>query len=213
MVGQRDMLAPVKSQIDQLLKREEALRKIAHTYTDAEAQHVFWFDLLSEVRGAFASDAVWLIDLEPLSGYDPLAETAGKDAKKDNGKSVIKPDFATASYGTSSMLELPPEKVDTKGAKGKPAAAAPAGPTANAVRIKGFWRPEAVSQNVVSDLLKNLREKSENFRFTAKDAKGKEITLNDSTILNITLPNSGDAGLLGLPFEITLPLVREIPVR
>lgn len=210
MVGQRDSLAPVKGQIDQLLKREDSLRKIARAYTNAESEHVFWMDLLAEVRGAFASDAVWLTDLEPLSGYNPLA--TGKEATTNNGTSVIKSDFATLGYGNSAMIDVPAPKADPKAGKGK-STAAPSGTTANAVRIKGFWRPEAVSPNVVSDLFKALSEKPVNFRFTVKDAKGKDIKLNDSTLLNITVPNSGDAGTLGMPFEMTLPLAREIPVR
>ena len=70
MAEQRDSLAPEKTKIDALLKKEAALRQIANAYTGAEADHAFWMDLLAEVRGAFASDAVWLTDLEPIHGYD-----------------------------------------------------------------------------------------------------------------------------------------------
>jgi len=82
--------------------------------------------------------------------------------------------------------------------------------TANAVRIKGFWR-SSTSQNVVSELLKNLREKSSTFRFKVKDAKGADLVLSDDRILDISVV--GKPGELALPFEITLPLVREIPIK
>jgi type IV pilus assembly protein PilM len=192
MAEQRDSLAPLKSQIDSLLKREAALRQIAGGYTGVESDHAFWMDLLAEVRGAFASDAVWLTDLEPINGYDPQAEQGAKPAagKAPNGKSVIKPDFAAAKYGASSLADLS---------------------TANAVRIKGFWRENPRSQNVVSVLLKNLRDKSTSFRFKTKPANGPEVVLSDEQILDITV--TGKPGELGFPFEITLPLAREVAIK
>ena len=83
--------------------------------------------------------------------------------------------------------------------------------TINAVRIKGFWRETPKSQNVVSELLKNLRDHSTSFRFKVKDAKGAEVPLRDDQILAITV--AGKAGDLGLPFEITLPLAKEVAIK
>lgn len=64
---------------------------------------------------------------------------------------------------------------------------------------------------MVSDLLKNLREKSSHFRFTVKDERGGETPLGDDKILTITAV--GKSGELGLPFEITLPLAREVAIK
>jgi Tfp pilus assembly protein PilN len=213
MEDTRESLSPLKAEIDQLLKKEDNLRQIATGYTDAESAHVFWMDLLAEVRGALASDAVWVTDLEPLHGYVPPPPGAkianGKpDTKDQNGKSVVKAEFPAATYGSSSLMDLKIEE-SVQGKRPGPAAASTV--TANAVRIKGFWRETAKSQNVVSELLKNLREKSTGFRFKIKDAKGAEIVLNDDQILNITV--AGKAGELGLPFEITLPLAREVAIK
>jgi type IV pilus assembly protein PilM len=83
--------------------------------------------------------------------------------------------------------------------------------TANAIRIKGFWRETPKGQNVVSELLKNLRDRSTSFQFTTKDAKGADVILSDDRILDITV--SGSPGELGLPFEITLPLAREVVIN
>jgi type IV pilus assembly protein PilM len=209
-------LAPLKRDIDALLKKEESLRKIATTYTDAERTHAYWIDLLTEVRGAFASDAVWLTDLDPLTGHDPLLPAAkpgagGADSKSQNGKSIVKAEFDKTTYGASSMQNLPSEPKPGPGKK--PAAASP-GVVVNAIRIKGFWRETPKSQNVVSELLKNLRdrEKSSSFRFKVKDSKtGVETVLSDDRILDITV--TGKSGDLGLPFEITLPLAQEITIK
>jgi type IV pilus assembly protein PilM len=211
MSEQRDNLAPLKTQIDGLLKKEASLRQIANGFTGAEADHAFWMDMLAEVRGAFASDAVWLIDFEPIHGYDPAAAIAPKTAgaKTQNGKSVVKPEFYNTQYGSSSLADIQIQQPTQQ--RGQQAAPAPKAITANAVRIKGLWRENPKTQNVVSELLKNLREKSANFKFTVKDAKGANVTLSDEQILSITV--EGKPGDLGLPFEITLPLAREVAIK
>jgi type IV pilus assembly protein PilM len=220
MVEQRDSLAPLKSQIDGLLKKEAALRRIADAYTGLEADHAFWMDLISEVRGAFASDAVWLTDLEPISGYDIASidskASAGGRGGAINGKEVVKEEFSNTNYGTSSLnqIQMPTAAAAPTKRRPGPAPAAPAAATVNAIRIKGYWRDNPKSQNVVSELLKNLREKSTSFRFATKnpkDPKGADIVLSDEQILAITV--QGPSEDLGLPFQITLPLAREIAIK
>ncbi|MEY5018943.1 MAG: type pilus assembly protein PilM [Verrucomicrobiota bacterium] len=220
MMEQRDALAPLKSQIDGLLKKETALRRIADAYTNLESDHVHWIDVISEVREAFASDAVWLTDFEPISGYDPMANQGPKAASGArgavaNGKEVVKQEFFNTPYGASSVNDVKSATEATPQAKrparGAAAAAPAAAATANAVRIKGYWLANPKSQNLVSDLLKNLREKSTSFRFTVKDAKGVETTLSDEQILAITV--EGEPGDLGMPFQVTLPLAREIAIK
>lgn len=211
MEEQRTALAPLKADIQQLLTQEENLRKIASGYTNAESSHAFWMDLLAEVRGAFASDAVWLTDMEPLSGYNPLAPgwKVG-DPKAQNGKSVVKLDFNATAYGSSSLLDL---KADAPTEEKRPnqQAAPVAGAMANAIRIRGYWRETPKSQNVVSELLKNLKDKSTSFRFKAKDAKGAEVDLGVDQYYAITV--TGKPGDFGLPFEIVLPLARNVSIK
>ena len=220
MMEQRDALAPLKSQIDGLLKKEAALRRIADAYTNLESDHVHWIDVIAEVREAFASDAVWLTDFEPISGYDPMANQSPKAAPGArgavaNGKEVVKQEFFNTAYGASSVNDVKPATEAAPQAKrparGAAAAAPAAAATVNAVRIKGYWLANPKSQNLVSDLLKNLREKSTSFRFTVKDAKGAETALSDEQILAITV--EGEPGDLGLPFQVTLPLAREIAIK
>ena len=215
MAEQRDTLAPLKTQIDGLLKREAATQQIANAYTTIESDHAFWMDLLAELRGAFASDAVWITDFEPIQGYDPAAAAGPKNPanKAPNGKSVMKGDFTSAKYGVSSLVEAPrneaPEQPKPKGPKAAPVESA--GPAVNAVRIKGFWRENPLSQNVVSVLLKKLRDNSTSFRFKFKGPNGAEVNLSDEQILDITV--TGKPGELGLPFEITLPLARAVAIK
>ncbi len=223
MADQQQTLAPLKTQIDGLLKKEASLRQIVNGFTGAEADHAFWMDLLAEVRGAFASDAVWLTDFEPISGFDPAAALTAKPgaAKAQNGKAVIKADFSSAQYGAAGMVDIQPQQA-APAPKGKNAApAAPAGATANAIRIKGYWRENPKSQNAVSELLKKLHDNSSNFSFKVPDPANpkdpnKSIDLiSDQNVGKILTIDSVPAkpGDLGMSFEITLPLAREVAIK
>jgi len=195
--------------IGSLLKKEDALRKIATGYTTAEADHAYWLDLLSEVRGAFASDAVWITEFQPLVGYDPLAQTDGKTI---NGRPAVKNEFPTLSYGASALGDVKIEDASKKPRAKKETTAQVDASVINAIRIKGFWRENPKSQNVVTDLLKNLKDKPDgSFSFTAPGPKGSKVQLKDEQIMKITL--TGEPGALAFPFEITLPLARPVAVK
>jgi len=206
MAETQTTLAPLEGQISGLLKKENSIHEIATGYTSAEADHAFWYNLLSEVRGAMASDAIWITDLEPLHAYNPIPA----DPKIPNSQPVVRGDFATAAYGSSGLSDI---KVEAPAAKrGSKAQAAPNGVvTANAVRLRGFWRENPKSQNLISDLLQRLRDQPGNFRFTAKNAAGKEEPLRDEQILKVSVAGQGSE--LAFPFEITLPLAREVVVK
>jgi type IV pilus assembly protein PilM len=207
MAEAQTSLAPLEAQISALLKKENNIREIATGYTTAEADHAFWYNLLSEVRGAMASDAVWITDLEPLYNYNPNPA----DPKLPNAQSVVRGDFATAAYGSSGLADIKIEAPATKKGAKKQAVNPDAVVTANAVRLRGFWRENPKSQNLISDLLKRLRDQPGSFSFTAKNAAGKEEPLRDEQILKVTV--AGQGGELAFPFEITLPLAREVVVK
>lgn len=219
MMEQRENLAPLKTKIDALLKKEGGLRQIANGYTDAEADHAFWSDLLGEVRGAFASDAVWITDFEPISGYDPAKalDPAFDPKKSPNGQSVVKPEFFAAQYGVSSLANIKIDQPAQGKGKQKPQAP-PTEITADAVRIRGFWRENPKSQNLVSELLKHLRDKSVAFKFTVPDPKDNKRTINlvdDQYIGKImTIATvAAKPGDLAQSFEITLPLARKVAIK
>lgn len=199
----RDNLAPIEAQIRGLLKTEQELALVAKAYTETESDHAFWFDLLGELRGAFASDSVWLTEISPLYDFNPIKPTS-PTAQKVPLNPVVKSDFAGGQAGGSAISD-PPSGSQGSGKQKQVL------PAANAILIKGFWRENDRSQNVVSDLLKQLREKSVAFSFKAKGANGKMIDLSDEQILKISVANEG--GDLAFPFELTLPLSRQVIVK
>ena len=211
MMESRDNLAPLAEDVGKLLKTEGALQAVASNFTSAEADHAFWPDLLSELAGALASDAVWITDLEPLKEFNALE--GEPKAPAVNGSSVVKSDFVSSPYGSSGFTESPhgesPEPV-TKG--GKNQAQGPAAQMVNAVRIRGFWRENPDSQNVVSKLLKRLRDKPGSFSFSAVGPNHKPVQLKDEQILKVSLP-AAEGTELAFPFSITLPLAREVRIK
>ncbi|MFD0892180.1 type IV pilus assembly protein PilM [Luteolibacter ambystomatis] len=207
-------LAPVQKEIEGLLKKEAELRKVADGYTSAESDRAFWHDALGELRNAFASDAVWVTELAPLRGYSPFPPKDPAAAKTAAGVEVVKPDFAAVAYGLSALADIRIEEVAPAAKGGKKTAgpaAAPAAPAANAIRIRGLWRKNDKDQNIVSALLKNLRDNSAHFKFKAVDATGKEVDLRDENILKVTAIPEKDE--LALPFELYLLLSREVAIK
>ena len=211
MMESRDNLAPLAEDVGKLLKTEGALQAVAGNFTSAEADHAFWPDLLSELAGALASDAVWITDLEPLKEFNALE--GEPKAPAVNGSSVVKSDFVSSPYGSSGFTESlrgeSPEPV-IKGGKNQPQA--PTAQMVNAVKIRGFWRENPDSQNVVSKLLKRLRDKPGSFSFSAVGPDHKPVQLKDEQILKVSLP-AAEGTELAFPFSITLPLAREVRIK
>jgi len=228
MAEAQEQLEAPKKQVEDLLKTEGVLRQIAGGYTGAETDHEFWMDLLADLRDAFASDAVWLTDLDPIHGFDPILAIGLRTeaTKGPNGQSVIRPEFFSSTDSSTSLADI---QVDPAAQARKPAN--PKAPgigttiTANAIRVRGFWRENPESQNVVSKQLKSLQKKSQDrkesavFNFTIADPKDPKhmIDLLDDKylgkILIITAVSTARNGELAQPFEITLPLAHEVNIK
>ena len=206
MKDTQEKLSPIETQIRGLLNKEEELSLVAQAYTETEANHAFWFDLIGELRGAFASDSVWLTEMTPLYGYDPIPPADSKAVPQP----VVKSDFASTQTKGSAIAN-PPVVLETAPRRRNQAAAPE--PGANAILLRGFWRENPRSQNAVSDLLKRLRENSTIFSFTAKDSKGKIVQLNDEQILKSISAGANSEGDLAFPFELILPLSRQMTVK
>ncbi|QJE97146.1 Amuc_1101 family PilM-like pilus complex protein [Luteolibacter luteus] len=214
LVEQKEKLESVANPIQTLFKKEDSLVALANQYTGAEDDRTFWLDLLQEVKAAMSSDSVWITDLEPLFDYNPTDK--GKP-----GKSIVKGEFYSTNYGTSALESV---KVDVPVARGQKAADVPVvTPTANAVRIRGFWRDNPRAGNLVYDLLKKLRAEPQHFKFEAmtvpqKDAKGKVqgkaelVELKDEQIVK-QLESAPAAEDFAAPFELIIPLSREVPIK
>jgi hypothetical protein len=212
MAEQQANLESIANPIKAQFKKQDQLVQLASQYTGAEDDRTFWLDALQELKAGFASEAVWITDFEPLHNYDPL----GGDDKTKAGKSVVRSEFPSAQYGGSGLEAI---KVDVAPVKGGAKGKLPAGeivPTANAVRIKGFWRANQRGSNIVLDLLKRLQAKPEHFKFTAMATpeKGKpaEVELTVEQLVK-QLDSAPAAEDFAASFELVIPLSREVPIK
>jgi len=209
--GQVENLAKFEAPLKKLTNEEKALRTLADGYVGADRNHSYWIDLLEELKEGMASDALWVVDFEPLVGFDPLAKVESKG--KIKLPKVVRDDFEKAPYGTSSLLKISvPRPVQTKGRPRRGQTAAPKLPEINAVLVRGLWRQNADGAKVVNKALEKMRENSQYFRFTVIDAKGQELELSDEQII-ISNKTTSEQGEFALPFEMILPLARSVPFK
>ncbi len=220
MASQRDELAPFHSQIKSQIRKEGQLREIASRYTEAQSDRVFWFALINELGSAFASDSLWLTEFEPITGFDSKKLIAGEtdDPRSNTVQSVVNPSFFQVDYGLSALNSLREIKTQTsQRRRGRRAAQVPEGPKTNAIRVRGFWRENPRSQNLVSDMLKKLQENSDSFNFEVEQGRGQQpINLTANQYINLILKVTNEAETeedLAQSFEIVLPLARPVSFK
>lgn len=215
MADQKEKLESIYNPIESQFKKQDQLVNLANQYTNTEDDRTFWLDLFQELKAGLSSERIWITDMEPLFDYN--ATSADK-----KGKPIVKDEYPTAAYGTSSLQPVKVEVPKGKAVKGAPVGPEPT-PTANAVRIKGFWRENPRSGNIVYDLLKKLRANPQHFRFDAMtvpvaDAKGvvkgkaELVELKDEQIVK-QLESAPVASDFAAPFELIIPLSREVPIK
>lgn len=212
MEATRDSLQQVAAPIKKLLQTQDKLTAIADGYINAERDHSFWIGMLEELKSGMGTDAVWVVDMEPLVNYNAAGDP--KDPK--NGVPAIREDYVGVTYGASSLAAVQPREQDRAQPPGRgnaAPAAPPKVPGINAVRLRGLWRPSnPEGQKVVYTLISRLREKPQYFRFSATDAQGKQQALKDEQIVG-QITTTSEKGEFALPFEMVLPLSREIAFK
>jgi len=204
----RESLEPLHRQINALLRKEEALRAAVTDYTNLEAEHSLWIDVVNELSGAFASDVLWLVDLEPLHGFNA---TSGD--QKSPGRPVVKANFATTTFRGTPLENIQVSVPEPTPRNRRLAPTPPPVATVNAIRVTGFWRENPRGQNAVSEIVREIRERSNMFRFTTTDERGNEIPLDEKDIITEIQTGAQADGDLAFRFQIVLPLAHEIAIR
>lgn len=211
--GQLSSLQPIASAIKSQVKKEDELRAIAGEYVAADEARVFWLDVYSELSDAFASDAVWFTDFDPVANYDPLGATS---EKPQPGKSVVKKEFSGMSYGLSALDDVSTEERIPNARRGQPQTRKVPGKI-NAIKVKGFWRNMPnVSANTVHELIdrlgENIKEGNSHFTFTVQNAEGEDVELEKAVLVPKLTPDP-EAGAFAASFELVLPLKQPLDYR
>ncbi len=215
---EKESLSAIHNDIQKEFKEQDRLVALASQLTQTEEARTFWLGAVQELQAAFASDLVWITDLEPLYGHQPLAKR-----EENKPKSVVKAEFYSQNYGVSGMENI---KIDAPVTGNKKAAVGPeVTPGANAIRIKGFWRSQdnAKMGNIVYDLIKRLREhpQGSHFKFEAMPyvapgakppAKMELMEVKDENLVQKLDQAPGEAEYAGA-FELIIPLAKEVNIR
>ena len=197
--SETDQLKQFADPLKKLSKREHKLDLYGKQLVAAQTARALWLDVLSDLGENFASDTVWLIDFDPVVDYKSGAENESKI------QSVIVSNFASATYGATSLSKLKLAAVPDAGSskrkskKKRVAVAAEARPMINAIRLKGFWRGGPSGYRDVYQLVDNLRKNS------------KLLVVPSREDLSLSLTDKIAEGDYAAPFEITLPLKNPIP--
>lgn len=190
-----DGLEAFATPLKRLAKRESALDALSSQLVDAESARVGWVNVWSDLAVNFQSDKVWLVDFDPVVGY----QLSGQEGVAATAQSVVLSGFNLTEYGETSLAKITAVAPEPKGKKNKKAkSAAPPKPMINAIRVKGFWRGKG-NYNEVYKLIDRLREESKYFDVQATDKLG------------IVMPTTLVEGSYAAPFEVTLMLKKPIP--
>lgn len=188
---------PYEAKMSKLYSKTKKVDEVSEVYIQKINQRAYWVEILDELRQKFSNEFVWLTDLEPLVNVDTANLAEGEK------RAYIDEFFFSNPYGKSSVNELNPEQLGSKKKSSKKKAN-----QINAIKISGQWRANSNGQNVIYEIIENLR-KSEDalFKFEVKEKKNV-ITLEDGDILKVQ--STIDEGKLSAPFELTLPLTNPI---
>jgi len=189
--------------MDKQLKNAETVGNIVSLYGEAVKGRTVWLEVMNDINTHFTTPEIWIVDLEPIVNYDPLAEKQ---------MSHIDSDYLGKEYGKGSLskLNIDPEFL-ASGRRNNSYKA----PMITAIRIKGLRRSDN-NQGVVNRCLHLIKE-SDYFTKqkpeTGKKARPGEVTefTNGELILeNQTEPEEGN---LAAHFTIILPLTNPIPFK
>lgn len=193
-------LEPFSQDLAKLSKQENQLDSYGKQLVAAQRARTLWVNVISDMAHSFASDSVWLVDFDPVTGYKPGNGTAGSGGLP---QSIVVSDFSNAEYGSSSLAKLQATAKPEARQRGKRVrrGAQPAAEKhmVNAVRVKGFWRGGKNGYKDVYKLISQLRDNSKYFNVPAQD------------VLSITLKDKLEEGAYAAPFEFVVPLKEPIP--
>ncbi len=204
--GLKQEVAQIEPVAQKVKTLEESLKKLSAVgdqYAHAQKGRIQWIEMLSELRSHFAHDAVWLTQLEPLTGY----EAAGGESK--SGQPVLIEGIDSLTYGDALEADIKAPQVEVPKNQ-RPGIQESKMNTLeiNAVRIRGLWRQNPSKANAVYELIENMR-KDEGSHFSFVNEETQKGLGNDDILKSLASPKSGSSQL-AWPFELVLPLKKNV---
>lgn len=197
--------ADVRSQADELRKLDgrikaafatgEAVEKKRAPILRALQERRTWPEVLNRLNGYFASDVLWITDVEPMKGDEsPIPSMVGSST------SAPRPSAAAPSGAEGEASEA--------SAEGVPGAAAQ--PPANAItnlRIRGLWRGLPDNPNAGQDEIRKIVEKIRQDTDSPFQVEGLDLNKKESVDIAGLSPEQYASG-----FTIRIPLKKPLPL-
>ncbi len=210
----QEELAPFAGKLEKWGRSVEEIEAIGLEYAEMQQSRSSWIGVLNELRGYFASDTVWITELQPYVNYIP--------GRAESGKPYTKGGFERLAFAESM--------IDPKSKESKDVAE----PVFNAIRIDGFWRSGTDGQDhkAVNKILEKIKAGVAAAEKTAETAsEGSDTIIDPDTYFRLVKEGGGsreflplsDAEILtnnnttlavetyGAPFTMILPLREPIP--
>ncbi len=188
----------IQTTLDKTAKQEKAIDAKLAEYAKLTQAHYAFADILSEIVNKAPSDSYWIVEFDPLIGFDK-----NNPESITTGSSVVNKTFKADK--TLSVHIPDPNAGDTKKVKG----AKPPVPTINALRLRGLVRMDKGGFESAEWIRKQLEKTPENslFDFTVngKPMEARQIIRFEDK------PTDKDA--FAKPFTLILPLKTPIPVE
>ncbi len=178
-------------QLDQILKQ----------YDEAQNGRVRLVDLLGDFVARTKTDSLWVVDFDPIVGYDPT------NAEVITGASYYIEKLGTLKYGESAVTtELPREEVVEKPRPGqRRTAVEEKNPVINAIRIKGLFLSDKGNKTVYAF----VNKLAESPYFDLNDKDGNRL---DQGLIVRSLNTEEDEDEFANPFTLVLPLKNPVEV-
>lgn len=188
--------------LDKLAKKEASLDVVAQQLAGEQTARIQWIDLLDDLALHFKSDKVWVVDFDPVVGFNRSEVSPESSVENISSllQSVITSDYASTESGQSSLAQINLEALSggQKPPRSRVGAVA-SSPKITAIRLKGFWR-EKDGHKEVDVLIDRLRNGSKYF----------DVMPTQQTIIEKPT-DLGDA--YAARFEIILPLKKPISME
>ena len=178
-----------------LAEKEDELNLIANQFIKEQHARTEWIHILDDLATYFKSDKVWLVDFDPVVGFEINEDDeSSEDNAYDLAESIISSDFANNEIGKSALNQISNDSSTADPVAGRPGNASGQDlPMINAIKIRGFWR-EKDGHKEVDELINRLRNGSKYF----------EVMPTEKTIISKPTELAGDA--YAAAFELILPL-------
>lgn len=163
-----------------LAEKEDELNLIANQFIKEQHARTMWIHILDDLATYFKSDKVWLVDFDPVVGFEINEDDESSENNSyDLAKSIIISDFANNEIGKSALNQTLNDSSTADSGAARPGNVSGQDlPMIDAIKIRGFWR-EKDGHKEVDELINRLRNGSKYFDVmpTEKTIKSKPTEL------------------------------------